>query len=106
MNASFFCDEFSERFMCEMLKKQNKPTEKQSHTEGELLFQEAVRGNLRMDICAGGVSVMTEPGPWYTLTHTHTDTHTHTQKQKHTPASSLFFPKTHDGFGLCCPITS
>lgn len=60
-----------------------KQTSLKENSHRELLFQEAVSGNLRMDLCARGVSVMTEPVPWDTHTHTHTplshiSTKTHT----------------------------
>lgn len=44
---------------CENEQKQTKL----GNSHRELVFQETVSGNLRMDLCAGGVSVMTEPQP-------------------------------------------
>lgn len=56
--------------------------ERNSHSE--LVFQESVSGNLRIDLCAGGVSVVRLcPG---------TDTHAY----PHTPALiTLFYKNTH-----------
>lgn len=70
-----------------------KQTSLKENSHRELLFQEAVSGNLRMDLCARGVSVMTEPVPWDT--HTHTLLY-HTFLQKRTPHTDLH----------CCPVVS
>lgn len=59
-----------------------KQTSLKENSHRELLFQEAVSGNLRMDLCARGVSVMTESVPWDTHTHTHSSI-THFFKNAH-----------------------
>lgn len=79
-----------------MSMKQNKLTERESERERELVFQEAVGGNLRMDLCAGGVSVMTEPLPW----DTHREKHTLLLHHKNTHTVHSVLPDHH----LLCKV--